>query len=939
MEISKARELKAHLICNNKEKKTKVLNEINKNLLKCDSFSFSVAFINDSGLQCIKQTLYDLEKRKVKGRLITSTYLGFNNPKMFKELLKFKNIDIRIFEDEGFHPKGYIFNIKDERNIIIGSSNITASALTTNQEWNICLNSIANEDIVERVNEEFEDQWNHSINLTKEWISKYEEVYVPVESRSFTNSLKNTALEPNSMQTEALFSLNSLRQEGKDKALLISATGTGKTFLSAFDVKQFNANRVLFIIHRENIAKKAMESFKTIMPNKKYGMFSGTHKDYDADYMFATIQTIGKHEYLQQFDRQHFDYIIIDEVHHLGADTYQTIFDYFKPKFLLGMTATPERTDGYDIYQKFDYNIAYEIRLQQAMEEDLLCPFHYFGISDIKIDGEDLNDDSDIKYLACEDRVNHIIEASDKYSYFGDKVHGLIFVSRVDEANKISSLLNAKGFKTAAVTGETTNVEEAIDKLESDDKNNCYDYLVCVDKFNEGIDIPKVNQIIMARPTSSAIIFVQQLGRGLRKADDKEYTVIIDMIGNYKNNYMIPVALSGDRTYSIDVINRYMISGMQFLPGSSTISFDEIAREKIFDSIEKISRVNDLINKSYETLLFKLGRRPYLIDFYKEKEVDPMVIISKNKSYYKMAKNNCDDLPEFSPEMIASLEYLSKTILDGKRNVELEMFRYLIKYKKIETVKLYEDIKNICNCSDDVINSAINILQGKFVFNKNELKKNEDFTMIESNDVFTELTDKFDKRLENDEYKLEILDIIDTGLCYYNDNYVSDSNDPFILNKKYSRRDVSRLLNAPTDLSSTMFGMSRIDDDVCLFVTYKKQDPEDEKNYIEGKPDYADSFKDEFTFEWMTQIGQGKDSEYWKKVKTAKNIRLFIQKRSSDIDFYYLGKVSIVKFDEEQKKNNKGIMKDILRVTFFMDNPVEKELLDYFRSYEYTLLN
>lgn len=939
MEISKARKLKAHLICNNIEKKTKVLNEINKNLLKCDSFSFSVAFINDSGLQCIKQTLFDLEKRGIKGRLITSTYLDFNSPKMFRELLKFNNIDIRIFEDDGFHPKGYLFNIKDERNIIIGSSNITASALTTNQEWNICLNSIVNEDIVERVTEEFEDQWNHSIGLTEKWISKYEEIYVPTESHSFTNKLKNTTLEPNLMQTEALYSLNSLRQEGKDKALLISATGTGKTFLSAFDVKQFNAERVLFIIHRENIAKKAMESFKKIMPNKKYGMFSGTNKDYDADYMFATIQTIGKQEYLQQFDRQYFDYIIIDEVHHLGADTYQTIFDYFKPKFLLGMTATPERTDGYDIYQKFDYNIAYEIRLQQAMEEDLLCPFHYFGISDIKIDGEELDDNTDLKYLACEDRVNHIIEASNKYSYSGNKVHGLIFVSRVDEANKISSLLNTKGYRTIAVTGETVNVEEAIDKLESDDEDNCYDYLVCVDKFNEGIDIPKVNQIIMARPTSSAIIFVQQLGRGLRKADDKEYTVIIDMIGNYKNNYMIPVALSGDRTYSVDTINRYMISGMQFLPGSSTISFDEVARDKIFDSIEKISRVNDLINKSYETLLYKLGRRPYLIDFYKEKEVDPMVIISKNKSYYGMAKKNCDDLPELSPEMIASLEYLSKTILDGKRNIELEILRYLIDNKSIETVKLYKEIKKTCNCMNDDIDSAINVLSGNFVSNERELDNNKCFKILDFNDVYTALTDKFIKRLENNEYKLEILDIVNTGLVYYTDNYVSNNKDPFILNKKYSRRDVCRLLNSTKDLSSVMYGMYRFNDDACIFVTYKKQDPDDEKNYIDGKPDYADSFKDEYTFEWMTQMGQGLESDYYNRVKTAKNIRLFVQKRTSDKDFYYLGKVDIIKAVQEQKENNKKIMKDIARVSFFMNDPVEKELLDYFRSYEYTSLN
>lgn len=939
MDISNRRELKAQLICNNKEKKVMVLNEINKNILKCESFSFSVAFIDGSGLNCIKQAIFDLEKRGIRGRLITSTYLGFNKPEIFKELLKFKNLDIRIFVENGFHPKGYIFDEKNMCNIIIGSSNITASALKTNQEWNICLNSIANNDIVNRVKEEYEEQWNKSIELTEEWIKKYESRYVPPKVSSFANNSKTIELKPNIMQTEALFSLNNLRQEGKDKALLISATGTGKTFLSAFDVKQFNAKRVLFVVHRENIAKKAMESFKIVMPNKKYGMFSGANKEYDADYIFSTIQTIGKEEYLNKFDKDYFDYIIIDEVHHLGAATYQTIFDYFTPKFMLGMTATPERTDGYDIFKKFDYNIAYEIRLQQAMEEDLLCPFHYFGISDATINGEEITEDSDIKYLACEDRVNHIIEASNRYSYSGKKVHGLIFVSRVDEANRISELLNKKGYKTIAVTSETVNVEEAIDLLESDDPINYYDFLVCIDKFNEGIDIPKVNQIIMARPTSSAIVFVQQLGRGLRKADGKDYTVIIDMIGNYRNNYMIPVALSGDRTYSVDAINRYMISGMQFLPGTSTISFDEVAREKIFNSLEKISRINNLINKSYETLLFKLGRRPYLIDFYNEKEVDPLVIISKYKSYYKLAKRNCDDIQEFTPEMELSLEYLSKTILDGKRNVELVMFNYLLEHKKVKTVKLYDDIKNACKCGDKDIDSAINVLLGNFVNNENELKKNKCFEMISSDDLYTELTGKFINRLSNKEYSLEIQDIINTGLEYYNDNYVRKTKDPFVLNKKYSRRDVCRLLNNDKDLSSIMYGMHKFDRDVCIFVTYKKQDPDDEKNYIDGKPDYADSFKDELNFEWMTQIGQGLNSEYYKKVKTAKNIRLFVQKSTKENNFYYLGTVSIISDHEEQKMNNKNKMKDIVRVSFLMDVPVQKDLLDYFRSYDYTIVD
>ena len=358
----------AKLVYNDPKKRIKVLNEINRCLDECDSFSFSVAFLNGSGLQSINQAIYDLEERGVKGRLITSNYLDFNSPATFRDLLKFKNIEVRIFKEKEFHPKGYIFTKGEERKIIVGSSNITSSALSTNQEWNILLNSYKNQDIVKRVEKEFEEQWNNSFELTPEWIDEYEKTYQPIKTKS---SEKNEVIEfkPNSMQKEAVLSLAALRREGKNKALLISATGTGKTYLSAFDVKQFDAKKVLFVVHRESIAKDAKDTFLSVMPDKKCGLFCGSTKDRDCDYLFATIQTIGKEEYLNEFDKEYFDYIVIDEVHHLGAESYQALFKHFLPKFTLGMTATPERTDGYDIFKDFDYNIAYEIRLQQAMEE------------------------------------------------------------------------------------------------------------------------------------------------------------------------------------------------------------------------------------------------------------------------------------------------------------------------------------------------------------------------------------------------------------------------------------------------------------------------------------------------------------------------------------------------------------------------------------------
>ena len=251
---------------------------------------------------------------------------------------------------------------------------------------------------------------------------------------------------------------------------------------------------------------------------------------------------------------KHFDYILIDEVHKAGASSYQKVIEYFNPKFLMGMTATPERTDDFNIYALFDYNIAYEIRLQEALEEDMLCPFHYFGVTDIEYNGETIDDATILSKLVADERVNHILDKIEYYGFSGETVKGLMFCSRKEEAAKLSLVLNEKGLRTVALTGDDSQEERVlrINQLE----NGKLDYILTVDIFNEGIDIPCINQVVMLRQTQSSIIFIQQLGRGLRKHDTKDYVTIIDFIGNYKNNYLIPVALSGDQSQNKDNIRR-----------------------------------------------------------------------------------------------------------------------------------------------------------------------------------------------------------------------------------------------------------------------------------------------------------------------------------------------------------------------------------------------
>lgn len=674
------KDLRPKLFFNDYKRRMNLAFEITKRLKECDYFEFSVAFISESGLAVLKQILLYLKEKGVKGRIITSTYLGFNAPKMFKQLLSFTNIEVRVFEQEhcGFHPKGFIFHTGDHRDIIVGSSNLTQTALESNQEWDLFFTSHENGELASQVSNVFDIQWELSTPLTNEWIESYKETYVKPFRPASVQSSK--IIKPNKMQEEALKSLKNLRDNNKDKALLISATGTGKTFLSAFDVRRFKPKRLLFVVHRRNIAEAALRSFKYLIPNVSMGIFSGNTKETDSDFIFSTVQTIHKKEYREMFDRDAFDYIIIDEVHRAGAQSYQDIVDYFKPKFLLGMSATPERSDDFDIYEMFDHNIAYEIRLIQAMEYNLLCPFHYYGITDMTIDGIEIDDKSEFNILTSELRVDYIIEKINEYGYSGDRIHGLIFCSRKDECEKLSQLFNMRGYKTIALTGDSSEEmrQKAIDSLESNDENSL-DYIFTVDIFNEGIDIPKVNQVVMLRPTESAIVFVQQLGRGLRKNDSKEYVVIIDFIGNYEKNFLIPVALSGQTNYNKDSLRQFVCEGSLITPGASTIQFDQITEKRIYQSIDAANFTQvRLIKDSYKQLKEKLGRIPHLKEFEQYGAIDVQLMF-QNKSlgcYHTfLSKYEKDYHIHFSTLEEKYLQFISSKLSSGKRVEELEAIK------------------------------------------------------------------------------------------------------------------------------------------------------------------------------------------------------------------------------------------------------------------------
>ncbi|WP_346235265.1 DEAD/DEAH box helicase [Lysinibacillus telephonicus] len=924
----------------NKKHET-VLSSLLQELKTCNTFTFSVAFITEGGLATLKTMLYDLKLKGIKGRILTSTFLNFNQPKMFKELLKFENIEVRLTGEKGFHSKGYIFEHTDYYSLIVGSSNLTDSALKANYEWNVFLTSLKNGEIINHFKNQFEAAWNEAIPLTEEWIANYKQTYdlQPFINRITTNALElNTtyltnnlasslSIKPNKMQSLALEQLKNLRATGAKKGLIISATGTGKTYLSAFDVRNFSPRKMLFVVHREQILKKAMQDYRKILGGHEddYGILSGNSKEVNAKYLFATIQTISRDGYLQQFAKDQFDYVLIDEVHKAGAESYLKIINYFEPQFLLGMTATPERTDGFNIYDLFDYNIAYEIRLQEALEEEMLCPFHYFGVLDYEKDGELIDDITDLRNLVSIERVKHIIEKINYYGYSGERVRGLMFCSSKEESRNLSIALNEAGLKTIALTGDNSQKEreDAIKKLE----NGELQYILTVDIFNEGIDIPFLNQIVMLRQTQSSIIFIQQLGRGLRKHDSKDYVTIIDFIGNYKNNYLIPIALSGDQSMNKDNVRRKTVN-TDYIQGVSTINFEEIAKKKIFDAINntKLSTMKTL-RDAYIEVKNRLGRIPTLHDFIEQNSLDPEVIISSVDNYYNFLLKMKEEIPSLSDYEQAVLTMISKEFLNGKRIHEILLINMLLLNPVISKTDYIQNLMDFGTYYDKkTIESVENMFSLKFHV-QNDVKKYRFKPIIELVNGNYQFNEEIQESLRDLNFNNYIVDIIK---CAYIKNEKYNKTQPLTLYEKYSRRDVCRLLNWPHDDSSTIYGYRAKYNTCPIFVTYHKKDK------VESSQAYGDEFLAPELFRWFTRNRLNLDSNEVKTILSYKendmDIHLFTKKDDGEgTDFYYLGKVDILKDSakNETMPDGKGNNLSVVTMNLVLEQPVQYDIYHY----------
>ncbi len=945
---------KPQFISNDYKEGRKVISSIEDELLKCDKFDISVAFITDGGIAPLLQTLKTLEERGIKGRILTTDYLEFSDPKALRKLAELSNIELKMYmteeAGEGFHTKGYIFKNKDIYRIITGSSNMTQKALSVNREWNTKIVSTEYGEYVKEILSEFESLWNSKYSLNfEDFIETYELNYKIIkEQRKIASSKKIASLEeyklqPNVMQVGFINNLNKLIEAGEKRALLISATGTGKTYASAFALRENNPRKALFLVHREQIAKQAIESYKKIFGNTKtFGLLSGNSKDFETDYLFSTMQMMSKEENLTKFKEDEFDIIVIDEAHRIGANSYQKIIQYFKPKLLLGMTASPERTDGYDVYKEFNHNIAYEIRLEQALEENFLCPFHYFGITDIVFEDETIYDNTNLRNfsrLTCDERVNYIIKQIEFFGHSGTTTNGLVFCSSKKEAQVLSEKFNEKGYFTIALTGEDSQEkrEDAINRLTSKNVDEKIDYIFTVDIFNEGVDIPEINQVIMLRPTESPIVFVQQLGRGLRKATDKEYVVILDFIGNYKNNFMIPIALSGDRSYNKDNIRRFVLEGERIIPGSSTIHFDEIAKKRIFEAIDTADFTDiKLIKENYTNLKNKLGRIPSLLDFDKYGEMDVLRIFDNKSlgSYYKfLVKYEKEYKIRLSDDEEKIIEFISKKLANGKRIHELELLRIILNENDKLFNQLKKNLKETYNLglNDYERKSIINVLTNNFASgsSKNTYKE---CVFIEEKENDYSVSNEFKKMLKNNDFRNILDELIEFGINRYNQYYNEKYQDTqFTIYQKYTYEDVCRLLNWKNNEVPLNIGGYKYDKDTKTFPVFINYDKNEE---INDTIKYEDHFESSNKLIAISKSGRTILSEDVQNFINAKErgikVELFVRKNKDDKiskEFYYLGRMNATGNVKEFIMPNTN--KSAVEIEWILETPVREDIYEY----------
>ena len=928
------------LITNDKTAKTNFFKNLKFELQTADNFNFMVSFIRMSGLQLLINPLGSFHQRGKRGRILTSVYMNITQPSALRKLLEQEHIETRIYitKKESFHTKAYLFERSNHKNssALIGSSNISHAALKNGEEWNVKIPRSSTSEIYDQATSRFEDLWeaDQTIPLTRAFIEEYE-AYLEnrpadeVKTKKTFDYLQKSHLlpseqeaqviTPNKMQQRALDNLIKVREKGEERAVAIAATGTGKTYLAAFDAHQFQAKRVLFIAHRDELLESAIETFSKVFQNGDLcGKLTGKSKETDKRFLFSTVQTLSRDNNLQAFDPEAFDYIVVDEFHHAQASTYLKIIDYFTPQFLFGITATPERMDGRDVLKLCHYNIVCDIRLKDALAMELLAPFHYFGVADETVDYETIEKQKNGLFLEAKlverlntvERADYVIEQMNKYSFHGASRCALGFCVNREHAFFMSQCFNEKGINSTALTGLSDPQERQHQIKNLQNPNHPLEVIFTVDIFNEGVDIPQVNLLLFLRPTDSSTIFIQQLGRGLRKLKGKEYVTVLDFIGNYQNSFMVPLALAGEsgrRDFDKDYLKRAVSHEFADLPAGCYVELDEVAKEKIITKLDTIRLDKaDYLRQLYLQFKKDLGTSPEILDFFtSENAPNPNFFFSKFGSLYN-TKNKCSD-PEGNPPQLQENRHLQEVAERLESMLPLKWpYEFIIlllaleqRLSTITTDAVKERLKDYFNLSIDshqhkpLIASAMKELAESY--------KRMTWAFGETHGESFHIDLAFTALIQSSEFaKNYIHDRLSYGLKLFRRQFKPEvflqEGERFIRYQNYTRNDIQFLSEDTAKKGTWREGVKRIGEDYFLFINLNKDENVDEHLH------YKDYFMDPKTFHWQSQNqtshGSTVGQHFLHHKRTGHRIHIFVRKMVKQynitLPFMYLGQADYV---------------------------------------------
>jgi superfamily II DNA or RNA helicase/diadenosine tetraphosphate (Ap4A) HIT family hydrolase/HKD family nuclease len=613
-----------------------LLPHLERDIANTQALDVAVAFTLNRGVEVLLPHLDELLARGGRLRFLTGDYRDATEPEALWKLLDLRgDVELRVFETardrptefpllaRAFHPKAYILHLRDgSGTAFVGSSNVSASALLHGVEWNYRLTTSFDRQGFEQIRSRFEDLFSHPATspLTAGWIESYASRRIPYELPllPFEDSVQETAPEgyaavtPHEVQEEALRALDETRAAGNTAGLVVLATGLGKTWLSAFDSAQERFRRVLFVAHREEILGQALRTFRQIRPTARLGLYTGKERDPNADVIFASIQTLGRREHLDRFAADAFDYVIVDEFHHAAAKSYRALIDHFEPQFLLGLTATPERTDGGNLLALCQENLVYRCDLAEGIRRDLLAPFRYFGVPDdvdyanIPWRSTRFDEQALTAAVATRRRAENALEQW--RSRGGERT--LAFCVSQKHADFMATFFTERGLRSVAVHSGATTAPRAL-SLERLQRGEL-DIVCAVDMFNEGVDVPELDTVMMLRPTESRILWLQQLGRGLRKTEGKDRLNVIDYIGNHKTFLLKPQTLfdlPAGRQPILNFLDRYR-DGEVDLPPGCEVTYDLEAIEILRKLVQPVRGDVAALRRYYEDFRELNGIRP-----------------------------------------------------------------------------------------------------------------------------------------------------------------------------------------------------------------------------------------------------------------------------------------------------------------------------------------